>query len=205
MKKTLILAALVSASALNAQSFVAGWDFDDVGSTDSSMTANWGDLAGSALLTWTHSPASPPPPPFTPAEFGVSGSFNSAVVGNTFAFVDPNTGFDQFSDPGGAAEGGFNSLSASDSFTLNFDGTNYTDLALTYAVDAAGDGSSWTVANVDLSSLDGTNVAFVLNTAAGVNYDNFAVTGTVVPEPSAFAAIAGMIAIGFVAARRKRS
>jgi len=203
MKKILVLSALISASALNAQSFVAGWDFDGVGTTLTSMTSNWGDLSGSATLTWTHDVATGPPT-FSPAEFGISTGFNSAVVGNTFAFVDPNTGFDQFSDPGDNGEFGFESLSASDSFTFSFDGSGYTDLSLSYALDAAGDGS-WALASVDLSAFDGNAAAaFALNTANGTRYDNFALTGAAVPEPSAYAAIFGMIAIVFAATRRNR-
>lgn len=203
MKKTLILSALIGASALNAQSFVAGWDFDDVGNTETSMTANWGDLSGSALLTWTHDVALGPPT-FAPSEFGISPGFNSAVVGNTFAFVDPNTGFDQFSDPGGAAEGGFNSLSGSDTFSFSFNASGYVDLSLSYALDATGNGN-WSLQTVDLSSFDGNAASvYVLTTADGARYDNFALTG-VVPEPSAFAAIFGVVALGFVATRRKRN
>lgn len=205
MKKTLILTALLGASALSAQSFVAGWDFDNVGLTDSSMTSNWGDLAGSATLAWSHSAASGPPT-FSAAEFGIDGTFNSAVVGNTFAFVDPNTGFDEFSDPGGAAEAGFESLSASDSFTFSFNASNYESLSLSYAVDADGSGAgAWTTATVDLSAFDGNATAsFVLSTANGARYDNFAITGAVVPEPSTYAAIAGMLALAFVVVRRRK-
>ena len=205
MKKTIILAALVGASALNAQSFVAGWDFDDVGPSDTSMTSNWGDLAGSATLSWNHSTATGFPT-FDPAEFGVDLAFNSAVVGNTFAFVDPNTGFDEFSDPGGAAEAGFESLSAGDSFTFSFNASGYESLSLSYAVDADGAGAgAWTTTSVDLTAFDGNAAAsYVLNTANGARYDNFAITGTAVPEPSSFAAIAGALAIGFVVVRRRR-
>lgn len=199
MKNKLILAALLAASSLSAQSFVAGWDFDGVSAIAPSATANWGDLAGSATLSWSHSPAGTPPASFAAAEFGISTGFNSAVVGNTFAFVDPNTGHDQFSDAG-AGEFGFNSFSSGDSFTFTFDGSGYTGLTLTYAVDAAGD-QNWATASADLSSFSGS---FQLNTDAGASYDNFAVTGTAVPEPSSYAAIFGVIAIAFVASRRRK-
>jgi hypothetical protein len=201
MKYKLIFAAFVAASSLSAQSFVAGWDFDDVNAAAPSATANWGDLAGSATLSWSHSPQGGPPS-FTAAEFGISTGFNSAVVGNTFAFVDPNTGYDKFSDGPGvvAGEYGFESVSSGDSFTFTFDGSGYTGLSLSYAVDAAGDGN-WATASADLSSFSGS---FQFNTAAGARYDNFAVTGAVVPEPSSYAAIFGVIAIAFVASRRRR-
>ena len=58
---------------------------------------------------------------FSAAEFGIGGGFNSAVVGNTFAFVDPTTGYDQFSDGVSAAEAGFNSIASGEAFTLIFD------------------------------------------------------------------------------------
>ena len=205
MKKTLFLAALLGASALSAQSCVAGWDFDNVGLTDSSMTSNWGDLAGSATLSWSHSPAGGPPT-FSAAEFGIDGSFNSAVVGNTFAFVDPNTGFDKFSDGVAAAEAGFESLSASDSFTFSFNASHYESLSLSSALDADGSGAgAWTPVNVDLSAFNGNAAAsYVLSTANGARYDNFAITGAVVPEPSTYAAIAGMLALAFVVVRRRK-
>lgn len=198
MKNKLILAALVAGSSLSAQSFVAGWDFDGVAAQAPSASANWGDLAGSATLTWSHTPAGGPPT-FTPSEFGISNLFNSAVVGNTFAFVDPNTGHDQFSDNVAAGEFGFESVSSGDSFTFTFDGSGYTGLSLTYAFDAAGDGN-WAMESADLSSFSGS---FQLNTVAGAKYDNFAVTG-VVPEPSQFSLLAGVMALLFVAKRRRK-
>lgn len=201
MKKTLILTALVAASALNAQSFVAGWDFDDVAATAPSMIANWGDLAGSADLVWSHSPSSGPPI-FTPSEFAIDFGFNSDIVGNTFAFVDPNTGYDQFSDGAPGAEAGFQSLSDTDSLTFSFDASGYTGLSLSFALDT---GSGFTSQVIDLSAFDGNaNAAFVLATANEAVYDNFAITGTAVPEPSSYAAIFGVIAIAFTATRRRR-
>lgn len=209
MKKTLtIIAAIAATSALNAQSFVAGWDFDSVALDAQQMTSNWGDQAGSALLTWTHASAGGPPL-FTPAEFGLSNVVaNSAVVNDSFTFlaggVDTNTGFDQFSDNFGAAEQGFEALSSTDSFSFNFDASTFGSLELVYAYDATGSGT-FVVETVDLSAFDGDAVAmYQLTTLSGARYDNFAITGSVVPEPSSFAAIAGALALGFVAIRRRR-
>lgn len=42
------------------------------------------------------------------------------------------------------------------------------------------------------------------NVALGIGFDNFAVSGTVVPEPSTYALIAGALALGFVAYRRRK-
>lgn len=207
MKKTLITAAFAATTALSAQSFVAGWDFDNVGQTSTSMIANWGDLSGSAVLSWSHATGTGPPT-FLPQEYGVDLGFNSDVVGNTFAFLDPNTGFDQFSDGVNAAEQGFKSLTSDDSFTFSFDATNYTGLTLTYAFDADGElgsGDFVSSGSIDLSSFDGDGAAiFVLNTANGALYDNFAITGTVVPEPSTYAALLGIIALAFAVSRRRK-
>ena len=203
MKYKLLFAALVAASSLNAQSFVAGWDFDDVALDAPSATATWGDLAGAATASWTHSPAGGPPL-FTAEEFGVDNNFNSATIGNTFAFADPNTGFVEFTNGAPAAEKGFFSDAAGESITLSFDGSQYLGLSLSYAVD---DGNGWTaVTGVDLSSLEGNlNAQFVLNTGDGFSYDNFAITATsVVPEPSSFAAIFGVLALAFTASRRRK-
>lgn len=201
MKKTLILTALVAASVANAQSFVAGWDFDNVGATAASATANWGDLSGSATLSWSHSPAGGPPF-FSAAEFGIDLGFNSAVVGNTFAFVDPTTGYDQFSDGVSAAEAGFQSIGGGETMTFSFDASGYSSLTLTYAADS---GSDFASASVDLSSFAGNaSASYVLNTGASTAYDNFAITGTAVPEPSSFAAIFGVIALAFAANRRRK-
>lgn len=202
LKNIIILGSLASASVLNAQSFVAGWDFDGVNAAAASATANWGDLSSSATASWTHSPANPP---FVwVAEFGIDTAFNSAVVGNTFAFIDPNTGFDEFSDNVSGGEYGFESKTAGESMTFSFDASAYTGLSLSYAVDLAGDGS-WATASADLSSFDGiANASFVLNTANGARYDNFAITGSAIPEPSAFAIISGVLAMAFVAVRRRK-
>lgn len=42
------------------------------------------------------------------------------------------------------------------------------------------------------------------NIDTGVNFDNLQISGTVVPEPSTYAAIFGAIALGFVAYRRRK-
>lgn len=207
MKNILIIAAMAATSALSAQSFVAGWDFDSVPLNGQQMTANWGDQTGSALLTWTHN-VQGGPPLFTAAEFGLDASFNSPVVNNSFSFLpgglDPNTGFDQFSDNFGAAELGFEARSSTDSFSFNFNGSGFESLQMIFAYDATGSGT-FVTETIDLSAFDGNAGAlYQFNTLSGARYDNFAITGTAVPEPSTFAAIAGVLALGFTASRRRR-
>ena len=204
MKKVIYLLGLGAALNMSAQSFVAGWDFDGVGAADTSHTANWGEQAGSALLTWTHDVAAPP---FTPAEFVVGGtndttasdSFTGVFVGD----VDPQFGFANFSDgPVAASQAAFVSSSNSDTLSFAFDGSGFTGLSLRYGLDT---GSGYSVQTVDLSAFDGNAAAsYQFTTANGASYDNFAITGTVVPEPSAYAAIIGAVALAFVASRRRK-
>ncbi len=206
MKKviTLLLAALTS--SLSAQTFIAGWDFDNVGIADTSDFANWGVQAGFATASWTHDPASPPIV-FT-SEFGFSGDFNDTSANDVFSFgTDSITGFDQFSDGPGAtpSEYGFQSLSNNDVFSLSFDGTNYENLELEYAYSSTGNSANYTLISVDLDSLNGlANATYDFTPTSDGLYDNFAISGTVVPEPSTYAAIFGVIALVFVAYRRRK-
>lgn len=192
----------VASLTVNAQSFVAGWDFDGVNQAAASSSANWGSQAGAATLSWTHSPANPPFV-FT-SEFGISASFNDTAANDAFGFSDPTTGFTAFSQNFGGAEQGFQSITGDDSFTLNFSAANLTGLELTYAYSSTGSATDFNKVTVDLSSLDGVASAShsFTPTASGL-YDNFAITGTVVPEPSSFAVIAGVVALGFAAVRRR--
>jgi len=206
MKNIIITSALLAAVSVNAQSFVAGWDFDGVGQNDTSVSANWGAQSETASASWTHSLAD-----FVTVfsnEFGISSSNNSAAINDSFTFlaggVDANTGYDQFSDNFGGAEQGFQSFTGDDTFTLSFSGTNLTNLELSFAF-ASNQGESFSVQTVDLSGFDGDAlVNYQFTPAASGVYDNFAVTGTVVPEPSAYAAILGALALGFVATRRRK-
>jgi hypothetical protein len=207
MKKNIILVSLLATTAsLNAQSFVAGWDFDGLNAAAASANANWGVQEGSAVASWTHSPANPPIV-FT-SEFGIDPAFQSDSINNSFTFletgVDGTTGFNEFSDNVSGGEFGFGSATGDDTFTLSFSGTNWKFLSLSYAT-APTEGGTFTVTTVDLGESDGVALAnYDFTPAAGASYDNFAITGTAVPEPSAFAAIAGVLAIGFAALRRRR-
>lgn len=202
--KIIALISALAASSLSAQSFVAGWDFDGVAADATSAVANWGEQSGVATASWTNAPLDPPNS-FV-AEYGVSTAFNDDSINDAFGFVDSATGFTAFSQNfNNSGEFGFQSLTSDDTFSLSFDGSNFSSLELTFAF-ATDEGESFSVQTVDLSSFDG-NASAVYNFAPAENgvYDNFIVTGTVVPEPSSFAAIAGALALGFVALRRRRS
>lgn len=202
MKNVIIASFAIAASSLSAQEFVAGFDFDGVGAADTSITANWGALNGTATASWNHSLAD-----FITVfsnGFTVGPSANSPVVGDDFSFlaggVDTITGFDQFSDNVSQGEFGFNAAEAN-TFTISFDATGWEGLTLQYALNAT------EIVTVDLSGQDQlANATYSFTTAAGSNYDNFAITGTanVIPEPSTYAAIAGVLALGLVAYRRRK-
>jgi hypothetical protein len=207
---TLLFSILAAATSLSAQSFVAGWDFDGVGSNDTSTFANWGNQAGSASAFWTHSLAD-----FTTVfsnEFGISTANNSAAANNSFSFLSSgiddvtggNTGFNEFSDNVSSGEFGFQSSTGDDTFSISFDGSNWTNLQLTYAF-ASDQGEAFSVQTIDIGSFDGlASAQYDFTPAANGVYDNLAITGTVVPEPSTYAAIFGVLALAFVAYRRRK-
>lgn len=207
MKKTILLTALVTGSTLSAQSFVAGWDFDNVNAAAPSATANWGEQSGSATASWTHQPANPPVV-FT-SEFNVTAGANSETVNNSFTFLtggsDPGTGYTAFSgnDIGTTAKQGFASNVAGETFSLSFSGTGWTGLELRYAYSPTSDVADFTVTTVDLAAFDGVaNAVYSFNPTAGGYYDNFAITA--VPEPSQFAMLAGVMSLLLLAKRRRK-
>ena len=204
MKKAIItslaLAAVATASAQD--SIIAAWDFDGADPNGQSEFANWGTETGIATLAWTHDLSSfIPPSTAIPAEFGLSGAFNSPVTGNAFAdfgiATDPGTGFTTF-DQNDAANAvlGFNSLSSDDFFNVTLDASGFEGLTLSYVVNSS------EIASLALA--DNFSGTFQLEAAANTTYDNFIVTGTVVPEPSTYAAIAGALALGFAAYYRRK-
>ena len=91
-----------------------------------------------------------------------------------------------------------------DQFTFSLDASNYTSLALLYAVSSDSDPANYSAVSVDISSLDGNATAtYQLTTAASASYDNFIITGTV-PEPSTYAAIFGALALAIAVVRRRK-
>ncbi|MGZ0656759.1 PEP-CTERM sorting domain-containing protein [Coraliomargarita sp. W4R53] len=209
MKNIIFASLLLTAASASAQDFVAGWDFSGVGLNDTTDNANWGDLEGSANLSWSHATAD-----FVTTysnEFGISAGFNSAAVNNSFVGTltgdkDANTGYASFSqNTTNGSTGGFQALST-DEFTFSFNATGYTDLELLYAYNPDGETGTFSLMSVDLSSLDGlANAEYSFNTVIGGAYDNFMITGTAaVPEPSTYAAIFGAVALAFVGFRRRK-
>lgn len=177
MKKfILLLSALALGTAVHAQdTFVAGWDFDNVGAGEF-VTAKWGsqgNQTGNAAASFYWDGTGPstdfaslnPPLGIFDAEsqFGSS----DAPVGNEFLVIDGGTGFDQFSDNFGGTishlqfvsnNGGLNSQRA----IMQFDGSSFSDLVIQFAAFSDGAGT------VDFSySTNGTDF-FALQ--SGVSY-----------------------------------
>lgn len=214
MKNIIITSLFAAVSAVSAQNFVAGWDFSGVALNATSATANWGDLNGSASLAWDHSLFDAGAGVFA-QEFNISGAYNSATIGDSFAGVltggtqgdgkDENTGYAAFSaDTTNGATQGFQAVTA-DQFTFSFDASGFTGLQLRYAVSSDSDPANYSLATVNLSSLDGNAAAtYQLATAAGASYDNFMITGTAIPEPSTYAAIFGAFALAVAVVRRRK-
>ena len=224
MKKILItIAALAASSLAQAQQFVAAWDFTSVSgfssldvngdfSAESELAA---DYAGTGTLQWS----------------GVtddsSGFFPSAnLSSNTADIVADDSGLTSLGGGSGfLVAGNPDAGTATLTFTnLNLSGLTGTQLdfaALTQNFDGSsginfgGDlggilnlSGSDAAYSVDASALDGiSNASFTmsfsnLNTVENIALDNIQITA--VPEPSAFAVLAGLVALGFVAVRRRK-
>lgn len=200
MKKIILASLFAAATAMSGQSLIAGWDFDDVNANATSINANWGQ--SSATLSWTHAVAD-----FV-TTFDNGFAINSVaddttVAGDSFSFLDNGTdsatGYSKFSqnDLPGTAKQGFRSDTASDTLSLSFDTTGYTDIKLVYSFDS-GTGYSRT------SAIDLNAATYSFTAADGGSYDNFAVYGTVVPEPSTYALIFGLAALVIARVRSKK-
>ncbi|MEO0508245.1 MAG: PEP-CTERM sorting domain-containing protein [Verrucomicrobiota bacterium] len=136
--------------------------------------------------------------------------FQGAIDGLSFSIDIDTSGFnsilfayDSFSDDNAVQTGG--------EWFTSFDGAG--DVSL----DTVLFGASYTdeVFNIDVTGVDSLTLTFAFDsleadtfgtdvTGQRVHFDNFAIGGTPVPEPSAYTAILGLVAIGFVAQRRRR-
>ena len=85
-------------------------------------------------------------------------------------------------------------------------GTNFTSLG-TQAINTTQASGGQAVSILLDPSITASDITFRVNfddIDTGANFDNLQVSGTVVPEPSTYAAIFGVIALGFVAYRRRK-
>lgn len=145
---------------------------------------------------------------FSSSAFGLF--FQGAIDGLSFT-IDVDTsayssiyfGYDSFSDDTAVQTGGqwFTSFDGGGDVSLDtvLFGAAYADES--YNIDVTGVDSltlTFTFASLELD-ISGVDV-----TGQRVHFDNFAIGGTPVPEPSAYAAIAGMMALASVAYRRRR-
>lgn len=198
MKSFIItVTALSLVLSANAQTFLAGWDFDGASSTATSHSANWGSLFGAATLSYDHAGVNIPIK-FT-ADYQVSTAYDSAIVGIDFSNgVDPDTGYSSFAG---------NDLSANAKQGINFVGPGTVTIDWGSALADTGTVSyaklqsgNWTTETVTVNAGE-TNYAFSAN---GFGIDNIQVIGTVVPEPSTYALIIGFATFLFVAIRRRK-
>lgn len=111
---------------------------------------------------------------------------------------------------GGAATAIGQVLAINTTYTLQFTGTYGNDgrLDMTFELLNSVGGTIASVSATDLTPLTGQHFGFRNNLAAtgdsvSITYDSFAITS--VPEPSAFAAVLGLAALGATGLRRRRT
>lgn len=134
-------------------------------------------------------------------EFTNAKAFGLSTNG-AFTFAISAGGSSDFTSLNYAA---YNSNDASATLTWEYstDGTNFNSLEADAITNSA------TEFNVDLSAITGASTAYIRGTLSGLDtnlfyLDNVAVSGTVVPEPSTYAAIFGAVALAFAAVRRRK-
>ncbi len=151
-------------------------------------------------------------------------AFNDTMDAAGNGLLAEDFGFPGASADGGSFEFAINAGSAFTDFSFGFAaGQNQagsSDLAVSYSTN--GGGSFTFLENVEVTTLtSGGGQAFSIDATGfnasevifrvdftdidtGVTFDNLQVSGTVVPEPSTYAAIFGAIALAFAAVRRRR-
>jgi len=229
MKKSIITLAGIAGITAFAQAqlqFVAAWDFTapsgftsfDVNDDFNAEFELAADYAGSGLFQW--SGVTEGSSGFYAANFNevnsadiVADNFGLTQLGDGTGFLvaaqqDAGTALLTFTglDFSGLTGANLDFAAGVQNFdgatTLNFGGD------LSGSINLTGTGTAY---NVDLSALEGlSNATFTMSFsdfsgAENVVLDNFQFTATPVPEPSAFAAIIGAVALGFAAVRRRRA
>jgi hypothetical protein len=212
MKKLILIAAAaaLTTASVNAQSLVAAWDFNyptsfgglDVDgdfSADTSAAATY----GTGTFSWANQTS--------------EGLVNTANLfsNNLVRPVQLDTMAEGF--------GWFVSANTSPNavLTVSVDLSLFEDAELTFAY--AGQNGAFelnvggqtfspaadALATIDLGAFEGgvANIDFTFANFSGAEnsfLDNIQVVGTAVPEPSTYAAIFGVIALGFAACRRRK-
>lgn len=123
---------------------------------------------------------------------------------DTSLFNDITFGYDSFSDDTAVQTGG--------EWFTSFDGGNNVSLGSVNFTESYSDNSFL----IDTTGVDSLDLIFTFNslesdisgagvTGQRVHFDNFAIGGTAVPEPSTYAAIAGVFALAFAIYRRRKA
>ncbi|MGB0333888.1 MAG: PEP-CTERM sorting domain-containing protein [Opitutales bacterium] len=197
---------------VNAGNFGAVHFDGQFGSTDSTggsnvvYSNNPAGLASNADITTRPLPSED----FSGSNSLLLDGYTAGFPGNVVIAVNAGSAFNTWGLSYAAGIGG----SVADGVTLDweysFDGSNYLNLGSDAVAGGDEGGSFFGFADATASSEIFFRLSFTgLNDANAfgdefVLLDNVAVYGTVVPEPSAFAALAGVIALGFVAIRRRK-
>lgn len=223
MKKiiTAITLSIFSLSISNAQEFIAGWDFNypsSFGAFDYT-----GDGVADTVMPGVSLLGGDSSATFTYGSQITGGLQNSANLSSNTLLPDGLTSF------GGNLGWQIGAADSGTTLSLNLDLTGWENLTLSFAHQAQilGDGfdtlvdfgtgaqtlamgSSENVASYDISNLSNNSTAqidFTFSNFDGTEvaaFDNFQITGNVVPEPSTYAAIFGVFALIYVAYRRRQ-
>ncbi|NBB79672.1 MAG: PEP-CTERM sorting domain-containing protein [Verrucomicrobia bacterium] len=144
--------------------------------------------------------------PTNPNAFGLTtnGSITFAIDMSTFGSGPAGEGW---SLAFAVVNGSDPDDSSSVAWEYSTDGVNFTSTGFTTAI--TDNAAAQTVDLSGITALDGLSQIYIKGDFSGIdggvtNLDNFQVNATAVPEPSAFAAIFGVLALGFAAVRRRR-